>query len=606
MSYFGLDPIAERKQLSFAAENPVLPEEAGFFDGVVMAPINGLVNGMVAKPALALGTAVTEAATPYARMLDESAGTSTEAWLKQQHDIDLSTVRQLTPNPATTGTAGQVLNGLFDMGAQAVVGSKISGPLGGAATVAAAQGGADYAESRAQGIDQSTALQKAAVTGMTAGAGTLLPMSLGFRSVGQALGMTGRAAALTGDIAYSAGSNMAMGMAQRGFTHDILSGAGYEEMARQYKVMDQQALAVDAVLGIAFGGVGHFLHKNTGDRVEPPTVAPEEIDAAFTTSSALHVETDASPGIPADPKSRTMHANAMNKALADISAGRPVDVSGIINDASFIPKDMNNFIRDVSAEVSEFYPDLPLFYLDDGSAVTGQAIDDHISLLESDAAQLMSRGERESLSGEIRRNEASLKKLSSQLQDIQQQPLKGSGKALSEARSARKAKTADLNQQIERIKSDLTSKKQQLSDHIKGGKFYDAKADISRLRAGKVPERLKSSVTRQSAEQLNTRLDTNPERWKETKPANDPSTEKAGTERSQKEGGGNTDEDSNLASQVLTLDPDMVIQTEDAAGNLIEVKASDVLADADAAIKQAEDDASLYEAAVVCFLGGRQ
>ncbi|ECF1701248.1 hypothetical protein E1B77_09905 [Salmonella enterica subsp. enterica] len=601
MSYFGLDPVAERKQLAYAAENPVLPEEAGFFDGVVMAPVNGLVNGLIAKPALALDTAVTEVVTPYARMLDEAAGTSTEAWLQQQHDIDVSTVRQLTPNAATTGTAGQVLNGLFDMGAQALVGSKIAGPLGGAAAVTTVQGGADYAESREKGVDPATAMQKAAITGLTAGVGTLMPMSIGLRSVGGAIGTMGKAAAFGGDVAYSAGSNMAMGMAQRGFTHDLLSSAGYEEMARQYQVMDKQALAVDAVLGVAFGGAGHFLHSKTGEQAPPPEVGPVEIDAALTTNSALHVETDTAPGIPADPVSRTIHVNAMNKALADISAGRPVDVSGIINDASFLPKDMNTFIRDVSAEVSEFYPEIPLFYLDDGTAVTGKAVDDHIALLEPDAAALMERGARESLAGEIHQNETTLEKLSGELQSINDTPLKGSGKALSQARAARKSKTDELNRQIGQLKSATAEKKAVLADHVKGGKHYEAKADISRLRQGVVPDRLKPSIARQSAEQLNVNMEKTPQR-QAANAARDviKASDRTATERS------TVDDSAKLASHALDNNPDMMIQTEDAAGNLVEVRAADILADADAVIKQAEDDAGLYEAAVVCFLGGRQ
>ncbi|EBY6257852.1 hypothetical protein D5O62_03400 [Salmonella enterica subsp. enterica serovar Warnow] len=604
MSYFGLDPVAERKQLAYAAENPVLPQEAGFFDGVVMAPVNGLVNGLIAKPALALDTAVTEAITPYARMLDNAAGTSTEQWLQEQHDIDVSTVRQLTPNSATTGTAGQILNGLFDMGAQAVVGSRIAGPLGGASAVTMVQGGADYAESREKGVDQSTALQKATVTGLTAGVGTLLPMSIGLRSIGGAVGTMGKTAALGGDIAYSAGSNMAMGMAQRGFTHDILSSAGYEEMARQYQVMDKQALAVDAVLGIAFGGAGHFLHSGTGEKAPPPDVSSAEIDAALTTNSALHVETDAAPGIPADAKSRTVHVNALNKALADISAGRPVDVSSVINDASFIPKDMNNFIRDVSAEVSEFYPDLPLFYLDDGSAVTGKAIDDHIALLEPDAAQLMNRGAHETLAGELHQSEATLESLSTELQNIPQP--KGSGKALSRARIAHKEKSTEINQQIAQVKADISAKKEQLQHHIKGGKFYEAKADISRLRQGKVSDRLKQSIARQSAEELNLDLEQTPQRLTANTGRNEVSPAKTSAERSNEDGISAADEDTKLASHALSSNPDMMIHTEDASGNVIEVKAADVMADADAVIKQAEDDASLYEAAIVCFLGGRQ
>ncbi|ENC2022871.1 hypothetical protein ABKE32_000497 [Escherichia albertii] len=601
MSYFGLDPTSERNQLSLAVENPVLPQEAGFFDNVLLSPLEGLVNGAINKPALSLAIGLDDTLSPYASMLDDAVGTSTEQWFHDQVAVELASVRAATPNPATTGTAGQILNNMFDMGGQFAIGSRLGGPVAGAVTVSTMQGGADYAESRARGVDPATALQKATVTGLTAGAGTLIPASIGLRSVGAASGVLEKAMAFGGDVAYSAGSNMAMGMAQRGFTHDILSGAGYEEMAGQYHALDSQALAVDAVLGVAFGGAGHFLHTGTGDRAPAPEVSQVDIDAALTTNSALHVETDAAPGIPADPISRTEHVASVNKALADISAGRPVDVSGILSHADFMPKDMNDFIRDVSVQASEFYPDLPLFYLDDGAAITGKTVSDHIALLQPDAAALMDRGTRESLTGEIHRSENRLETLSGELTAVKNEPPKGSGKALAQARAAHVDRVKSLNRDIDALKSDIAAKKTALADHSKGGKNFEAKADISRLRQGIVPERLKQSVTRQSAEELGQNIDIPP---KSAPVEPEVSPGKTSAEKSADESAATVDGDAQLASHALRTNPDMVIQTEDAGGNMVEVRAADVMADADAVIRQAEQDASLFDAAVACFLGG--
>ncbi|MFW8450006.1 hypothetical protein ACOICQ_27970, partial [Klebsiella pneumoniae] len=79
---------------------------------------------------------------------------------------------RLTPDAATTGTAGQVLYGLFDMGSQAVVSTLAAGPAGAAAAVTSLQGFSEFARLRGEGVDYSTAQEVALVHGLTAGAGT--------------------------------------------------------------------------------------------------------------------------------------------------------------------------------------------------------------------------------------------------------------------------------------------------------------------------------------------------------------------------------------------------------------------------------------------------
>ncbi|MBL1541328.1 hypothetical protein ELD63_32825, partial [Klebsiella pneumoniae] len=104
----------------------------------------------------------------------------------------------LTPDAATTGTAGQILHGLFDMGGQAVVGSLLAGPAGGAAAVTSLQGFSEYERLTAQGVDFRTAQEAGLVQGITAGAGTLIPMSLGLRAGGALAEGVGAQLARTG------------------------------------------------------------------------------------------------------------------------------------------------------------------------------------------------------------------------------------------------------------------------------------------------------------------------------------------------------------------------------------------------------------------------
>lgn len=82
-------------------------------------------------------------------------------------------------------------------------------------------------------------------------------------------------------------------------------------MARQYDVFDNQALAVDAVLGIAFGGLGRFINSR-GESVAVRSAEPSEIDAALTSSSHLNYEVTASPGVPVSVLSRNAHSRAMD------------------------------------------------------------------------------------------------------------------------------------------------------------------------------------------------------------------------------------------------------------------------------------------------------
>lgn len=123
----------------------------------------------------------------------------------------------------------------------------------------------------------------------------------------------------TPDIAYAAGTNIAFGMAQRGLTAKTLRDGGYSEMANQYDVLDRQAIAIDAVLGVAFGGVGRFINSR---RVYKRTkFSPVDIDAALAANAAHHAEIDIAPGVPINVLSRNSHIQALRKAMSDVSQG---------------------------------------------------------------------------------------------------------------------------------------------------------------------------------------------------------------------------------------------------------------------------------------------
>lgn len=355
MSYFGFNQAQQNRELATAAENPIgsARSDADFFDGAFTAPFKGLYAGVTQADQVAWA-GVDAVVSPISRAVNDAFGVNdtSESFIKNQRKLAEQQVRALTPDAGTTGTAGQVLFSLAEVGGQAAAGTLLGGLPGAAATVGGLQGFSDYEKSRAEGVDYGTAVEKALVTGGTAGLGAVLPMSLGLRAggavaegVGAALTTGGTAAGAAAgavaraapDLLYSAGTNVAMGMAQRGLSAEILRRGGYEDMARQYDVFDNQALAVDAVLGIAFGGLGRFINSR-GESVAVRSAEPAEIDAALTSSSHLNYEVTASPGVPVSVLSRNAHARAMDKAMTDALAGHPVDVGSLMDGAEFIQR----------------------------------------------------------------------------------------------------------------------------------------------------------------------------------------------------------------------------------------------------------------------------
>jgi hypothetical protein len=187
MSYFGLNPVNQNQQLDEAASNPAgFNSDVGFFDNAVGAALSGLYSGLVAKPDQLLWAGMDKIVSPIAQFVNEntSFNDTSVSYIAEQRKLAEQQVKRLTPDAATTGTAGQVLYGLFDMGGQAVVGSALAGPIGGAAAVTSLQGFSEFERLSAQGVDFRTAQEAGLVQGITAGAGTLIPMSLGLRAGG--------------------------------------------------------------------------------------------------------------------------------------------------------------------------------------------------------------------------------------------------------------------------------------------------------------------------------------------------------------------------------------------------------------------------------------
>ncbi|HGW1457706.1 TPA: hypothetical protein ACNPUY_000647 [Escherichia coli] len=600
MSYFGLNPVNQNQQLDEAASNPAgFNSDVGFFDNAVGAALSGLYSGLVAKPDQLLWAGMDKIVSPIAQFVNEntSFNDTSVSYIAEQRKLAEQQVKRLTPDAATTGTAGQVLYGLFDMGGQAVVGSALAGPIGGAAAVTSLQGFSEFERLSAHGVDFRTAQEAGLVQGITAGAGTLIPMSLGLRAggalaegVAAQLARTGessvrRAAATavraTPDIAYAAGTNIAFGMAQRGLTAKTLRDGGYSEMANQYDVLDRQAIAIDAVLGVAFGGVGRFMNSR-GESTSAPNFSPVDVDAALAANAAHHAEIDIAPGVPINVLSRNSHIQALRKAMSDVSQGRPVDVASIVESASFseIPGRKSLLSQAVNEALSS---------VDDG--VTARAIENR--LLEEQAAQLLSRGDRQVYQSEIANSQRIIDNLTEQRAQILAEEPTGSGKALSRARSDKQARIRDIDQRIRQAQERLEFSRNALAPHEPGGQFFEARAELARR------QQAESELNAQAVSFYKTAEVRTPD---EVAPFEPGKILQQTEQKMMADPAG--DIDLRIAEDSLLESPDMIITVLDDDGNPQSRSAREVLDEANRESEQAIQDSSLFDVAVACFLRG--
>ncbi|EUB33277.1 hypothetical protein HMPREF1502_2646 [Klebsiella sp. AS10] len=602
MSYFGLNQSNQNQQLETAASNPIgLRSDVGFFDNAIGAGLSGLYSGLVAKPDQLLWAGVDKVVSPLARFVNENTPIqdTSEGYIAEQRQLATQQVKRLTPNAGTTGTAGQVLFGLFDMGGQAVAGTAIGGPLVGAAAVASLQGFSEFEQLRSEGVDYSTAQDVALVHGITAGAGTLIPMSIGLRgggvladSIGTQVSKTGESAFLNAgaaitraapDIAYAAGTNLAFGMAQRGLTAATLRKNGYDAMAAQYDVFDRQAMAIDAVLGVAFGGLGRFINSR-GENVRSPEFAPSDVDAALTANAAHHAEIDIAPGVPINVLSRDAHAAALQQAMRNVSEGNPVDVANIVDSAAFseIPGRRSLIAQSL---------DEMLFNVEEGTVA--RLADTR--LLEEQAAQLLPRGERQVYQSEIVNSQRIIDNLTDQRNQILSEEPVGNGKALARARADKQSRLRELDRRITEAQGRLEFSRNSLAPHEPGGKFYEARAELSRRRQAESDLNAQALSYYKTAEVRSA---------DEAAPL-DTATHIRDINRQRTQSESETgDIDVKAAEESLITSPDMMITILDEDGNPQPRSAREVLDEASREHEQAIQDSSLFDVAVACFLRG--
>lgn len=234
-------------------------------------------------------------------------------------------------------------------------------------------------------------------------------------------------------IASGVAINTGFGGLNRYSVGETLDEKGYSDMAKQYRVFDGQAMLVDAVLGGAFGGAHHLASRNAD--APPPADTEAPIPAAEVQSVPDNVSSAAQ------------------------GEGAPTPVS----------------LGDVPAAPEATY-------------------ESRMAELEADAGKLLSRGDRKVWQSEVANSQRILQNLNEQRASILNEQPSGSGKALSTARQDKQARLRAVDQQIEQVQKRLQDANNTLAPNMPGGQFYEARADLSRIQQGIIPESMRGLV----------------------------------------------------------------------------------------------------------------
>lgn len=288
----------------------------------LLEPFRG-TGRAVAKTSGLVGAAAYPVVGVYTQALDQLLGTDLTGFTEDTfRQAPQRLAQQLAPDPLTSGYVGQVLNSLFDVGVSFTGGFMLGGPSGGAALAGASTAQSSALETAGRGVDPITSFGKGVAEGLGVAVGARLPASLG-PSVAKNM------------LLYGPGMNVMVGAATRGVVGEWLTVRGYPELAKDYRMLDTEAIAIDAILGGLFGGLGARGHS------------PEMVDAALVAHENVHIDVDTAPGIPKDIQSKNAHNSAVVKAASDLLNDEPVHVEPIVRDAAFTEHPQKDKVTEV-------------------------------------------------------------------------------------------------------------------------------------------------------------------------------------------------------------------------------------------------------------------
>lgn len=313
------DPASIQNQTDALDVAPMPDKGPGFLEGALTAIDTGLTKGV-----LKVGDTLGQGLGQPRFGIDEAP--SIDDFHKRKADARADyarIIKDLTPDPATTGLAGQVLNPLADVLPRAAVGAVAGGPIGSALLAGVPEYTTSKTLAESEGIDSSTASTKGIIDSTVMGVGAILPAARIFRGV-------------VPDLAAAVGANVGLGVAGRGATSLLLEENGYTTQAAQYHAFDATAMAIDGVLGLGFFGLARLGSRGA-------VVTPEQLDAALV-QNYVNTADMSGPGVPVDPASQNMHQSSLTQALDQINNNQPVQISGDMENVAFLrlPRGVRN------------------------------------------------------------------------------------------------------------------------------------------------------------------------------------------------------------------------------------------------------------------------
>lgn len=440
-----------------ARSNPLdLSQPAGFFTGMGTGLATG-VGRLLADTQRTTGLALGAVAGSFDMLTGDALKAQDKVFEHIVTPADKLS-RHLAPKPEEIGMAGQLLHGLVKIGGEAVAfgapGVLVNETVGGTL------------DALDKGVDLQTAGKVGGVQGAAMTAGVIAPMTLGATGLGM-------------NVLYGAGINLAQGIFQRGATAQIYEDAGRHDLALQFKAMDGEAMAVDAILGAAFAGGGRFLQirgeKARADAVAEykakisEMLAPEHIDAALLKNEQLKMERSGM-GLPADLASRDAHVANLTGAIDDLMEGRPVTMRQEIGD--FLPDLHSVKVRgDIEAEIMGILAE-------DGRAGEVERI----------KAELLGEAGNRAAPGDVPRMSTELSALEQQLAGLDSS-LKERAKAEQAAGLSRKQAEAAARKSIETDRATLEANANRLRAQLDtNAKASQAEQLLAQLNSGKIPD----------------------------------------------------------------------------------------------------------------------
>ena len=128
------------------------------------------------------------------------------------------------------------------------------------------------------------------------------------------------------------------------------------------------------------------------------------------------------------------------------------------------------------------------------TSTPGATYDSRLAELQQLAGQVLSRGDRKALTDEIYRAEYEIARIGEQRQALRDQRVGNSS-----SRRIRNRELAALEKRVQEIQSRIEPSRQALADSTPGGRFYDARSDLSRLEQGIIPESMRGLIPESSA-----------------------------------------------------------------------------------------------------------